>query len=131
MSAADEARAVLLAFAQQMHRACGLRTLDGAPTALVYQLGTAGAWRAEAHLTGSAVVGRPESLYSGPNGVAATEDNDAGVWAHAPTPEAAARLAVGAWRESMRRRRADAERAEANAREAAEGYRRICAEVGA
>lgn len=121
MSGADEARAELLAFAERMRRACGLRASDGAPSAEVKCVGRS--WLATAHLLGRPVVGNGDA--------SGCEDGDAGVWAYGPTPEGAAANAVGAWRASVRRRCADAERVEANARETADGYRRICAEVGA
>ena len=80
-------------------------------------------WRATAHVLGRRVVGD-----GGDSGV---EDGDAGVWCNGWTPGSAAAGAIEAWREAARRRREDAERAEASAREAAEGWRRLCAEVGA
>lgn len=121
MTPADEARAELLAFAERLHRACGLRTIDGAPSATVTCVGCS--WLATAHLLGRCVVGD--------GGASGCEDGDAGVWAYGQTPAAAAAFAIGAWRESVRRRRANAERAEASAREAADDWRRLCAEVGA
>ena len=119
--AAEVARAELLAFARRLHRARGLRTLDGTQHAEVVPHGDG--WRATAHVLGRRVVGD-----GGDSGV---EDGDAGVWCNGWTPGSAAAGAIEAWREAARRRREDAERAEASAREAAEGWRRLCAEVGA
>ncbi len=118
---ANEARAELLAFARRLHRALGLRTLDGTQHAEVAHDGLR--WRATAHLTGCVVRGITGAL-------SGCEDGDAGVWGSGETPAAAVASAINAWRVAMRWRREEAERAEANARERAEGWRRICAEVG-
>lgn len=122
MTPVDEARAELLAFAERLHRARGLSRLDGPPTAAVARDGFG--WRATAHLLG-------RRLRLADACIAGVEDGAAGAWGHGATPEAAVAAAIEAWRENARWRREEAERAEASAREAAEGWRRLCAEVGA
>jgi hypothetical protein len=119
---ASEARAEMLAFARQLYRALGLHTLDGTQHAEVAHDGLR--WRATAHLTGCRVVGITGSL-------SGCEDGEAGVWGSGETPAAAVASAINAWRVAMRRRREEAERVEVRARESADNYRRICAEVGA
>lgn len=119
---ADEARAELLAFARRLHRACGLRDSDGTPSATVARDGFG--WRATAHLLG-------RRLRLADACIAGVEDGAAGAWGHGATPEDAIAAAIEAWRENARWRRAEAERAETNAREVADGWRRLCAEVGA
>ena len=122
MSPDDEARAHLLAFAWQLRRARGLRSSDGAPSAEVTHDGAR--WWATAHLLGR-VVSVPTGAWAG------TDDGAAGVYGSGPTPAHAVASAVNAWRVVMRNHREDAERAEADAREHAAAWRRICAEVGA
>jgi hypothetical protein len=119
---AEVARAELLAFAERLHRARGLSRLDGTPSVAVKNDGER--WWATAHLLGR-VVSVPTGAWSG------TDDGAAGVYGSGPTPPHAVACAVNAWRIVLRNHREDAERAEASAREAAEGWRRICAEVGA
>lgn len=119
---ADEARDELLAFARRLHRAHGLRTLDGTQHAEVTPCGDG--WRATAHLLGRRVVGIAGTR-------SGCEDGEAGVWCVAATPVAAVAGAIEAWRQAAQWRREEAERAEENARERADGWRRLCAEVGA
>ena len=119
--AAEVARAELLAFAERLHRARGLSRLDGTPSVAVDYDGAR--WRATAHLLGRRVTG--EVVVSG------VEDGAAGAYGSGPTPPHAVAGALNAWRIALRNHREDAERAEADAREHAAAWRRICAEVGA
>ncbi len=119
--AAEVARAELLAFAERLHRARGLSRLDGTPSVVVDYDGQR--WRATAHLLGRRVTGAV--------GVSGVEDGAAGAYGHAATPGAAVAAAIGAWRAAVRQRRDEAERVAEDARETADGWRRLCAEVGA
>lgn len=119
--AAEVARAELLAFAERLHRARGLSRLDGTPSVAVDYDGQR--WRATAHLLGRRVTADV--------GVSGVEDGAAGAYGYGVTPQDAVAGAVEAWRAAARWQREDAERAAEDARERADGWRRLCAEVGA
>ena len=123
MSAADNARARLLAFTRRLADACGLLPMDTRHlSADVVRLRSGylrgGEWRATAHITGAAV-----HLYS--HTQVATTDGDAGVYAHGSTPDEAVDEAIGEWRRAMAGHLATVEREARAVAKNVENWRRI------